>query len=359
MSQTTQETFAESLLETLNRGALGLMVSLGHRTGLFDTLAALPASTSAEIAAAAGLNERYVREWLGAMTAGRIVDFDATSARYRLPAEHAACLTRAATPNNLAAFAQYLSVLGSVEDDVLRCFREGGGVPYARFARFHEVMAEDSGQSVLGTLESHLLPLAPGLRERLERGIDVLDAGCGRALVPLRLAELFPRSRFTGFDLSEEAIGFARAEARRRGLTNIRFEVRDLSTFDVDADPEAYDWVTTFDAIHDQAKPEALVRGIARTLRPSGLYLAQDIKAAGRLEEDARHPLGPFLYAISCMHCMTVSLAQGGEGYGTMWGRERAKALFHRAGFRTVELHELAHDLQNDYYLLKKEAPGR
>jgi 2-polyprenyl-3-methyl-5-hydroxy-6-metoxy-1,4-benzoquinol methylase len=356
MSQTTQEQFAESILETLNQGALGLMISLGHRTGLFDVLSALPASTSEEIAAEADLNERYVREWLGAMTAGDIVVYDAATQRYRLPAEHAAYLTRSATPNNLAAFAQYIALLGSVEDDVLACFRKGGGVPYSRYARFHEVMSEDSGQTVLGALESHLLPLAPGLRERLERGIDVLDAGCGRALVPLRLAELFPRSRFTGLDLSEEAIGFARAEARRRGLTNLRFEIRDLSTFDVDAEPGAYDWVTTFDAIHDQAKPEALVRGIARTLRPGGLYLAQDIKATGRLEEDAKHPLGAFLYAVSCMHCMTVSLAQGGDGYGTMWGRERAKALFLRAGFRSVELHELAHDVQNDYYLLRKEA---
>jgi SAM-dependent methyltransferase len=344
--------FADSLVRTLNQGALGLMISLGHRAGLFDVLATLPPSTSEEIAARAGLNERYVREWLGAVVAGNIVDYE--GGRYKLPSERAAFLTRAATPNNLAAFAQYLPLLGAIEDDVLDCFRKGGGVPYERFGRFHDVMAEDSGQTVLGALESHILPLVPGLRERLERGIRVLDAGCGRGLALLRLAELFPRSSFLGLDLSAEALDYGRAEARRRGLANVSFERRDLSTFDVDAPPAAFDWVTTFDAIHDQAKPEALVRGIARALAEGGVYLAQDIKASGRLEEDAKHPLGALLYTISCMHCMTVSLAQGGEGLGTMWGRDRARALFRRAGFRDVQLHELPHDMQNDYYVCRR-----
>ena len=129
-----------------------------------------PAATSPEIAHRAGLNERYVREWLGAMTTGGIVDFDRTSTRYRLPDEHAAFLTRAAAADNMAVFAQYIRILGSVEDDIIACFKNGGGVPYEKFPRFHEVMAEDSGQSVMSSLESHILPLVPGLSERLAAG---------------------------------------------------------------------------------------------------------------------------------------------------------------------------------------------
>jgi len=153
---------------------------LGHRTGLFDGMAEMPAAGSEAIAARCGLNERYVREWLGAMVASGVVDYDPRDGTYALPPEHAAFLTRAATPADLAVYAQYIPLLGAVEDDVLACFRAGGGVPYARFERFHEVMAEDSGQTVLPVLKSHILPLVPGLDERLKDGIRVLDVGCGR-----------------------------------------------------------------------------------------------------------------------------------------------------------------------------------
>src|SRR5690606_29166154 len=139
------------------------MVAIGHRTGLFDALSGLPPATSSEIAEAAALDERYVREWLGAMVTSGVVSIDPNSQRYSLPAEHAASLTRAAAADNMAVFAQYISSLGGVEDHVVKCFREGGGVPYEKFPRFHEVMEEDSGQSVLSSLESHILPLVPGL----------------------------------------------------------------------------------------------------------------------------------------------------------------------------------------------------
>jgi hypothetical protein len=177
------EAFAGELLMALNHGALCLMMSVGHRTGLFDVMSKLAPSTSEEIATQAGLNERYVREWLGAMTTARVVEVDATTLRFSLPAEHAAFLTRAATADNMAVFAQYIAVLGDVEDDIVGCFRNGGGVPYSGFPRFHEVMAEDSGQSVLSSLEAHILPLVPGLSDRLSKGIRMLDVGCGRGRI--------------------------------------------------------------------------------------------------------------------------------------------------------------------------------
>jgi len=169
------DAFAGQLLGTLNRGALGLMTSVGHRTGLFDAMSALPPSTSEEIAARSKLQERYVREWLGAMVTGGVVELDPASTRFRLPAEHAAFLTRAAGANNLAVFAQF-----------------------------------------------HI-----------------------------------------------------------------------------------------------------------------------------------EHPVGTLIYTVSCMHCMTVSLAQGGEGLGAMWGEEKTREYLQRAGFRSVETHQLAHDIQNNWYVIR------
>jgi len=347
------EAFAGRMLELLNSGALAVMISVGHRTGVLDALAETDAATSQELADAAGLNERYVREWLGAMTTGRIVEYEPDTARYRLPAEHAAWLTRAASPDNLAVEAQWITTLSTVEDDIVECFRRGGGVPYERYSRFHEVMAEESAQTVLSVLFSHILPLVPGMTERLDEGASLLDLGCGRGRALLLLAERFPRSRFLGYDLSGDAISHATAQAEERGLDNVGFVQRDLSTFDVDAEPEAFAFVATFDAVHDQARPLALLRGIRRSLTPDGVYLMQDIQGSSHVHENIDHPGGPFLYTISCMHCMTVSLAQGGDGLGAMWGEQKARELLAEAGFSSVEVHLLEHDPFNAYFVVR------
>ena len=352
--QAKAEAFAGKVLTALNNGALCLMVSIGHRTGLFDIMSQLPPARSEEIAGRARLNERYVREWLGAMVTGGVVDFDPAANCYSLPAERAAFLTRAAAADNMAVFAQYIAVMGSVESEIVECFTKGGGVPYEKFSRFHEVMAEDSGQSVLSSLESHILPLAPGLTDRLAKGIRVLDAGCGRGRILMRLAELYPRSRFVGVDLSREASDYARDKAARKGLKNVEFIAADLSAFDTTAEPEAFDFVTTFDAIHDQAKPLNVLKGIYRTLKSDGVYLMQDISGTSHVHKDIEHPIGTFLYTISCMHCMTVSLAQGGEGLGAMWGEEKTREYLQKAGFRSITTHRLAHDIQNNWYVVMK-----
>jgi ubiquinone/menaquinone biosynthesis C-methylase UbiE len=361
MSQTTTdfnsqkaEAFAGDFLNALNHSALCLMTSIGHRAGLFDVLSQMPPATSQEIAARAGLNERYVREWLGAMVTARVIEIDPATNRYTLPKEHAAALTRAAGADNLAAFAQYISLLGNVEDDILECFRTGGGVPYSRYPRFHAVMSEDSGQSVMASLESHVIPLVPGLHDRLEKGIRVLDVGCGWGRIITRLAELYPKSTFVGLDLSEDAIAHARLAAAEKGLRNIEFVAADATDFDQRAEPESFDFITTFDAVHDQAQPLNVLKGIYRALRPDGTYLMQDIKGSSHVHNNLNHPLGTFLYTISCMHCMTVSLAQGGEGLGAMWGEEKTREYLTRAGFRSVEKRELAHDIQNNWYLVCK-----
>jgi SAM-dependent methyltransferase len=356
MSQTTidaaaAEAFGERLLDTLNAGALSLMISVGHRTGLFDTMAALTPATSREIAERAGLDERYVREWLGAMVTGGIVDVEAGSRTYRLPPEHAVSLTRAARPNNLAVICQWIPLLGSVEDRIVECFRQGGGVPYSAYPRFHEVMAEVSDQAVVAALVDDILPGIEGVPERLEAGIDVLDVGCGSGRALNLLAATYPNSRFAGYDFSEEAVAVANAEAQGRGLENVRFEARDVTQLE---DADAFDLITAFDAIHDQARPDAVLAGIARALRADGLFLMQDIAGSSHVHRDVEHPIGTFLYTVSCMHCMTVSMANDGAGLGAMWGRETACRMLADAGFGNVEVRSLPHDVINFYYTARK-----
>lgn len=352
--QAKSEAFSGRMLDTLNKAGLSLMISIGHRTGLFDVMRNLDGSSSPELAEAAGLDERYVREWLGAMVTGGIVEMDSATTRFWLPEEHSAWLTRAAGANNMALGMQFVGVLGGVEDDVVECFRNGGGVPYSRYPRFHAVMAEESSQTVLGVIDDHVLPMVPGLRERLEAGISVLDLGCGRGRVLAYLAEQFPNSRFVGMDLSQEAIDHATAHAAERGLRNVKFIVKDLRDFDQTPTIEAFDLVTTFDAVHDQPKPMNLLRGIHKVLKPGGTYLMQDICGSCHIHRNMEHPIAPWLYTISCMHCMTVSLAQGGDGLGAMWGEETAIEYLKQVGFAEVEKRKPDYDIINNWYISRK-----
>lgn len=345
--------FAEKLLGILNAGSMAIMTSIGHRTGLFDVMSKMDPATSYQIAKTANLNERYVREWLNAMTSGEFLIYNPQNATYFLPAEHAAFLTKESSPDNIAVFAQYIPLMGEVEDRIIECFKNGGGIHYLDYKRFHEVMAEDSDQTVVSALFEHILPLVDGLLDKLKEGIKVLDIGCGRGKAITRMAQEYPNSNFTGYDFSEEAISFANTEVDNLGLTNIKFIVKDMSSFNSEAN-KLFDLITTFDAIHDQAKPANVLEGIYKSLKDGGVYLMQDIAGSSKVENNLEHPIAPLLYTISTMHCMSVSLAQGGEGLGTMWGEEKACEMINEAGFKSIDIKKLDHDFQNNFYIIKK-----
>ncbi len=345
------EAFAGRMLGILNGATLALMTSIGHQTGLFDTMAGLAPSTSQQIASAAGLNERYVREWLGCMVAGRIVEYDPAGGTYRLPPEHAAFLTTAAGPDNMAFFAQYISLLGNVELDIVECFRKGGGVPYSAFPRFQALQGAETARLFDASLVDVILPLAPGIVDRLETGAEAADVGCGQGHAINVMAKAFPKSRFTGYDISEEGVGAGRSEAAEWGLSNARFEAKDATAIDETA---RFDLITAFDAIHDQVHPTKVLAGIARALKPDGVFLMAEVAGSSNVDENIDHPLGPTMYTFSTMHCMTVSLAHDGEGLGTMWGEQLARQKLAEAGFTRVETARVPGDVLNTYYICRK-----
>ena len=353
IDQAKSEAFAEQMLSMLNQGALSLMMSIGHKTHLFDRLSSMAPSTSEQIAVSTGLNERYVREWLAAMVTGRIIEYDPTQGTYRLPPEHAAWLTREAGIQNMAFQAQYIVMLAKVQEQIVDCFSKGGGVPYASFPDFQRLMAEESLHVMDNSLLQVILPLVAGLEERLQSGIDVADIGCGSGHALNIMAQAFPRSRFTGYDFSQQGIAAAQSEAMQLGLTNTHFEARDVSRLDI---VNRYDFITAFDSIHDQARPAEVLKAIDNALRPGGVFFMLDIRASSLLEENMKHPLAPFLYTISCNHCMTVSLADNGAGLGTMWGEQVACQMLQDAGFTHVEVKHVEGDVANSYYIASKSA---
>jgi 2-polyprenyl-3-methyl-5-hydroxy-6-metoxy-1,4-benzoquinol methylase len=297
--QAKAEAFSKKMLGILNDASVAQMIVIGHQVGLFDTLAGLAPSTSEQIAEASSLNERYVREWLGAMVTGRIVDYEPADKTYRLPPEHAAAITRAAGPRNLAMMMQMIPMVARVQQGIIDSFRAGGGVPYSAYGDFHKLMAEMSGAVHDISLVDITLPLISQLVDRLRTGIDVLDVGCGSGHAVNLMARAFPHSRFTGYDFSQEGIAAGQAEAQEWGLTNTEFAVRDAAEL---GDVSLYDFITAFDSIHDQAQPRAVLRGIAEALRPDGTFLMVDVNSSSHLEENLDHVLGPMMYTVSCMH---------------------------------------------------------
>lgn len=342
------EKFTERLAGMLNDSAIVLMLSVGHRVGLFSVMSSLPPSTSEKIAEVAGLNERYLREWLAAMTTGRIVTYDARSKTFVLPANHAASLTPDGALGNIAVYAQFIAMSGAVQDTITDKFKNGGGLQYEDYPHFHQIMAEDSAQTVVGQLFDTILPLAEGIPERLEVGIDVLDAGCGSGKALIALAERFPKSRFVGYDLSPEAVAKATQASTEVGLKNIKFRAVDLTEFDEIAE---YDFITSFDAIHDQKDPQDILMRLAKALRPDGVHLMQDVGGSVDLENNMTFPMAAFLYTVSSFHCMPVSLGQGGAGLGTMWGWETAEEMLLTAGFSDIARTVLPHDPMNVWFV--------
>lgn len=356
MTETTEE-FAGRLVGTIDAASIALLLSIGHQTKLFDTLAGLPPATSTQIADAAGLDERYVREWLGGVVSGCIVDYDAATGTYSLPQHRAAALTHAAGPDNLARVAQFIPLLAEVEQKVIDCFVNGGGLSYAEYPRFHTLMAQESGEVFDAALVDTIIPMADGLPEQLRRGADVADFGCGSGHAVNVLAAAFPASRFVGIDFSDEGVAVGSREAQQRGLANAGFVAADVASYDA---TEAFDVITAFDAIHDQAHPQQVLRNIHRALRPGGTFLMVDIKSSSRLENNVGVPFAPYLYTVSTMHCMSVSLGLDGDGLGTCWGRELATAMLADAGFVDVQVREIESDPINFYYVARKDGrPGK
>ena len=326
--------FGRRLLDILTGGMLTQMIEVGYQTGLFEASKRGPA-TSDELAERAGAKERYVREWLGAMATSGIYTYDAASGKYALPTEHAVLLT-GSTAQNLAPHARMINHFGTHLPKIVACFRSGGGIPYSAYRPVFTQCMDDVWRRIYDqVLIPGFIGGVPGLADALRKGIRVLDIGCGSGHAMNVLAREFPASRFTGYDIGEDAIEAAEAEAREMGLKNCTFKVQDVTR--LPAEP-GFDLITAFDAIHDQRDPDAVLESVSRALAAEGIFLMVDFKFSSNVEDNIGNPYAPLYYGTSLMHCMPVSLAVGGKGLGTVWGEQTARRMLSEAGFRSMQV---------------------
>jgi SAM-dependent methyltransferase len=354
--------FSEKVMDILNKGALNLAMGIGYRTGLFDAMDLFDSPEPVEvIAKQAGLNDRYVLEWLGIMSAGEVVTLTRDTSgenRYFLPKAHGSVLAQRAGRDNLGVYTQEIPLLTHCAmEPVTRGFQTGDGVPYESYPQFQAFMGALADAKHQKVLVDRFLPAVDdgNLLRQLHLGIRVCDLGCGQGLAPILMARAFPRSRFTGMDLDHEAVARGRSNASKQGLQNIDFMVADAANLEHDPGlADTFEYVTAFDAIHDQQDPAAALRGIHHILTTDGLFSMIDIGAHSNPADNLDHPMAPFLYTVSLMHCMPVGLAGGGAGLGMMWGREKAVSMLAEAGFSRVSVLEIPEDPFNLHFQCRK-----
>jgi 2-polyprenyl-3-methyl-5-hydroxy-6-metoxy-1,4-benzoquinol methylase len=326
-----------------------ILAALGDRLGLFKTLAAHGPATSADLAKAASINERYAREWLGGMVSAGYVRYDPATRRFVLPPEHIPVLAQEGGPMYFGGAHQMLLGTLGVLDQLTTAFRQGGGVPQTAY---NEDWWAGMERFTAGWFENLLLqewiPAMPRVRAALERGADLADIGCNRGRALIKLARAFPRSRFVGYDVFEPAIRSANERAAAAGLADrIRFDHRDVSK----GLPEQFDIITTFDVIHDAVDPLGILRAIRQALRPGGSYVCLDINCSHKLEENVG-PLGALFHGFSVLYCMTTSLSRGGAGLGTLGLPEsKLNELATEAQFVSVRRVPLDNPFNNLYEL--------
>lgn len=347
MDKAKREQFINQLLGYVTGASLSGMIYIGDKVGLFKAMAGAGPLLAAETAAKAGLQERYVREWLSAMAAAGIVEYDAATERFTFPEEHAAALADENSPSFLAGFFQNTPAMVTVAPRVAEAFVKGGGVPFSEYGPDLVAGIDRSNRT---QYQHHLvkrwLAAMPHVVAKLQEGGCAADVGCGSGYPSILMAQAFPRSRFYGFDVSEESLARARADAQRKGVSD-RVEFHRVSATALPETPK-FDVITSFDAIHDMVDPRGVLRAIRRALADDGTYFMVEPKSGDTLAENL-NPMGAMMYSMSTLHCLTVSLAHGGEGIGTAIGPNKVRELAEGAGFAHVRRLPIEHMAQAFY----------
>ncbi|HEY7097382.1 MAG TPA: class I SAM-dependent methyltransferase [Terriglobales bacterium] len=320
---------------------------IGDRLHLFKAMADCRPITSADLATRTRLNERYVREWLRAMTAAEYIDYDSSSHAYRMNEEQALVLANEDSSMFVGGGFEFTTPSLWNVPRIVEAFRHGGGIPYAEIGEeIPRAIERFFGPSYRNLLASEWVAAVPGLTKKLEQGANIADVGCGGGQSSVALAKAFPKSKVLGIDYHGPSLKRARKLAAANHLTNVQF-------IQAPADRlprNGYDLVCSFDCIHDMVDPRATLRAIREALAPDGRYIWSEPNASAKPDQN-RNPIGRTFQAISPLHCMTVSLAHNGEGLGTVIGEEGARSLAEEAGFSLFQKLPIHHPL-NQFFVL-------
>ncbi len=327
---TKVEQFSARIMEDYGNTLRGAMLYIGDQLGLFKTLAEAGAVTLEELAARTGLNQRYLREWLGAMATGHYLAYDPDSRRYRMPAEFAPVLADEDSPYFAGGILQLSVPFVSMAPRIVEAFRNGGGAPEEAYPiETWQGMERMTMPWYKHFLVQRWIPSLTDVQAKLEAGGSVLDFGCGSGLAAITMAQAFPKAQVVGVDFHGPSIERARANAAAAGLgERVRFEVADSDALV----GKKFDFVTTFVVIHDAADPQQMLADLRAATADDGTYLMVELNLSEELHENM-NLFGRVMYPQSTLYCMTCSLSHGGAGLGAFMGEKRARAMAEAAGF--------------------------
>jgi 2-polyprenyl-3-methyl-5-hydroxy-6-metoxy-1,4-benzoquinol methylase len=339
---------ADRAIGYLSGAAISAMVYLGDQLGLYRVLRDSDRLTSTELASRSGLDERWVREWLHSQASAGLLEHGPEGV-FGLSAETAAVLADEGHPAFVGGGFALIFPLLQRWDRLFESFRSGRGVPYNDLGLEHAV-----GESRFSSpwMRANLVPvILPGLDDvvpKLDQGAKVADVGCGSGRALLEMARAYPRSEFHRYDSSEVAIRLAQQNLTGAGLANVHFHRTAASTLAAD---ENFDFILTWDCLHDMTDPAGAMRSIRAAIKPDGTWLIVDINGQPTPQENYRHPLGGLLYAISVLDCLACSTYQeGGAGLGTLGLPEPvARKMVAEAGFTRFLVRDFGNPLNSFY----------
>lgn len=333
----------------LNGAVMSAFVHLGDELGLFRALADGSPASSEELAACTGLSERWVREWLRGLGAAGILEYEGDGRFALSPAGRCVLADDDHPAFGVGLFTKLPQQMGSL-GRIAESFRTGLGLPYDAFGS-EGARGTERGLSpwYKHSLIPVALPMLDGVVAKLERGAKVADVGCGAGAALIEMAKAFPASAFHGYELSKHALERGEANRARAGVENLTFH-------DVQSDPlpddHSFDFITTFDCLHDMTRPDRTIAAIHRALGPDGSWLIADIDGAPTYEENLeRNPMASLMYGFSVLSCMSSALSEpDGLGLGTLGFHEDvARKMCGDAGFTRFRRVEIPHGM-NAYY---------
>ncbi|HEY3245828.1 MAG TPA: methyltransferase domain-containing protein [Phycisphaerae bacterium] len=303
---------------------------IGEKCGLYKAMAGAGGLTPAELAKRTGTAERYVREWLATQAAGGFVTFDAATARFTLPDEHALALADETSPYYLLGGYQVILSMIRDEPKIAQAFRTGEGVAWGDHdPGLYEGTERFFRPNYNAHLVSEWIPALEGVQARLRRGARVADVGCGHGASTIIMAQAFPNSKFVGYDYHEPSIVWAHKAARQAGVADrVSFEVAASTDYPgVD-----FDFVAFFDCLHDMGDPIAAAAHVRQSLARDGTWMIVEPFANDRLQDNL-NPVGRVYYSASTMICVPASLAHDGMALGAQAGEARLREVVTKGGF--------------------------